>query len=62
VHKAFYAVVELQSILNKDTVSLGRRYYISVLKEYRPHLVLSVHDCLNRGTSNWRARYSGTTT
>src|SRR5580658_4831457 len=49
VHKAFYAVVELQSILNKDTVSLGRRYYVNVLKEYRPHLVLSVHDCLNRG-------------
>ena len=49
VHKAFYAFVELQSILNKETVSLGRRYYVNVLKEYRPHLVLSVHDCLNRG-------------
>jgi len=49
VHKAFYAFVELQSVLNKDTVSLGRRYYVNVLKEYRPHLVLSVHDCLNRG-------------
>jgi len=49
VHKAFYAVVELQSILNKETVTLGRRYYMDVLKEYRPHLVLSVHDCLNRG-------------
>ena len=49
VHKAFYAFVELQSILNKSTVSFGRRYYVNVLKEYRPHLVLSVHDCLNRG-------------
>ena len=49
VHKAFYAFVEMQSILNKDTVSLGRRYYVSVLKDYKPHLVLSVHDCLNRG-------------
>ena len=49
VHKAFYAFVELQSILNKDTVSFGRRYYVSVIREYRPHLVLSVHDCLNRG-------------
>jgi processive 1,2-diacylglycerol beta-glucosyltransferase len=49
VHKAFYAVVELQSMLNQDTVSLGRRYYVNVLKEYRPHLVFSVHDCLNRG-------------
>jgi processive 1,2-diacylglycerol beta-glucosyltransferase len=49
VHKAFYAFVELQSIVNKDTVSFGRRYYVNVIKEYRPHLVLSVHDCLNRG-------------
>jgi processive 1,2-diacylglycerol beta-glucosyltransferase len=49
VHKAFYAVVELQSVLNRKTVSFGRRYYVSVLREYRPHLVLSVHDCLNRG-------------
>ena len=49
VHKAFYAFIELQSILNKDTVSLGRGYYTDVIREYRPHLVLSVHDCLNRG-------------
>jgi processive 1,2-diacylglycerol beta-glucosyltransferase len=49
VHKAFYAFVELQSILNKESVALGRRYYVNVLKEYKPHLVLSVHDCLNRG-------------
>jgi processive 1,2-diacylglycerol beta-glucosyltransferase len=49
VHKAFYAFVELQSILNKKSVSLGRRYYVSLLREYRPHLVFSVHDCLNRG-------------
>jgi hypothetical protein len=31
VHKAFYAFVELQSVLNQDTVSLGRRYYVNVL-------------------------------
>jgi processive 1,2-diacylglycerol beta-glucosyltransferase len=49
VHKAFYAFIELQSIINKDTVSLGRHYYVKVLREYRPHLILSVHDCLNRG-------------
>src|ERR1700722_4408988 len=42
VHKAFYAFVELQTVLNKDDVSLGRRYYVNVLKKYKPHLVLSV--------------------
>ncbi len=49
LHKGFYAVVEGLSILNRRTVTLGRGYYERVLREYRPHLVLSVHDCLNRG-------------
>src|SRR5665213_3506373 len=49
MHKIFYAVVEMLSVLNGRTVTLGRRYYLQVLKEYRPHLVFSVHDCLNRG-------------
>ena len=49
VHKAFYAVVEGLSILNRRSVSFGRAYYLHVLREFRPHLILSVHDCLNRG-------------
>jgi len=49
MHKAFYTVVEGLSLLNRRTVTLGRIYYERVLREYRPHLVFSVHDCLNRG-------------
>ena len=49
VHKAFYAIVEGLSLLNRRTVTLGRGYYERVLREYRPHLVFAVHDCLNRG-------------
>lgn len=49
IHKAFYLFVELLSLLNRRSVSFGRRYYEEVLREYRPHLVFSVHDCLNRG-------------
>lgn len=49
IHKAFYLCVELLSFLNKRSVSFGRGYYQQVLTEYRPHLVFSVHDCLNRG-------------
>ncbi len=49
VHKVFYAVVELLSYLNRRRVTFGAEYYVQVLEEYRPHLVLSVHDCLNRG-------------
>jgi processive 1,2-diacylglycerol beta-glucosyltransferase len=49
IHKAFYLFVELLSLLNRRSVSIGRGYYEGVLREYRPHLVFSVHDCLNRG-------------
>lgn len=49
IHKLLYAAVELLSYLNQRTVALGARYYVAVLREYRPHLVFSVHDCLNRG-------------
>jgi processive 1,2-diacylglycerol beta-glucosyltransferase len=49
LHTAFYTVVEALSFLNRRTVMLGRGYYVEVLEKYRPHLVFSVHDCLNRG-------------
>ena len=49
IHKLFYAFVELLSYLNRRHVTFGAEYYRRVLREYQPHLVLSVHDCLNRG-------------
>ena len=49
LHTVFYMTVEALSYLNRRTVRLGRGYYLDVLEEYRPHLVFSVHDCLNRG-------------
>ena len=49
VHKAFYALVEGLSVLNRRRVTFGKGYYLEVLREYQPHLVFSVHDCLNRG-------------
>ncbi len=49
VHKLFYAVVEGLSWLNRRDVTFGSGYYLRVLEDYRPHLVFSVHDCLNRG-------------
>jgi processive 1,2-diacylglycerol beta-glucosyltransferase len=49
LHKAFYLFVELLGFLNRRSVSIGRGYYERVLREYKPHLVFSVHDCLNRG-------------
>jgi processive 1,2-diacylglycerol beta-glucosyltransferase len=49
IHSAFYAFVELLSFINTTDVTFGRSYYLKVLREYKPHLILSVHDCLNRG-------------
>ena len=49
IHKAFYAMIEGLSVLNRRRVTFGQRYYLQVLESYRPHLVFSVHDCLNRG-------------
>jgi processive 1,2-diacylglycerol beta-glucosyltransferase len=49
VHKLFYAVVEVLSWLIRSSVTFGAGYYLKVLRDYKPHLVFSVHDCLNRG-------------
>jgi processive 1,2-diacylglycerol beta-glucosyltransferase len=49
LHHPYYMVVEGLSIINRDSISFGKRYYRELLREYRPHLVFSVHDCLNRG-------------
>jgi processive 1,2-diacylglycerol beta-glucosyltransferase len=37
------------SYLNRRKVTFGAGYYLEVLRDYQPHLVFSVHDCLNRG-------------
>jgi processive 1,2-diacylglycerol beta-glucosyltransferase len=49
VHIWFYSVVEILSFLNRRRVTFGAGYYLAVLREYKPHLIFSVHDCLNRG-------------
>jgi len=49
LHGIYYTIIEFLAILNRSTVSFGRGYYRRVLEEYRPHLIFSVHDCLNRG-------------
>jgi len=36
-------------IFSRRTAERGRAYYEEVVRNFRPHLVFSVHDCLNRG-------------
>ena len=49
LHHPYYLLVEGLSIINRDSISFGKKYYRQLLREYRPHLIFSVHDCLNRG-------------
>jgi len=49
IHKLFYALVEILSYLNRRQVTFGSSYFLEVISEYKPHLIFSVHDCLNRG-------------
>jgi processive 1,2-diacylglycerol beta-glucosyltransferase len=48
-HHPYYLMVEGLRFLNGRRVFVGNRYYTQVLENYLPHLVFSVHDCLNRG-------------
>ncbi len=59
MHRAFFLCVELLSLINRRSVGWGRRYYETVLRAYQPHLVLSVHDCLNRGYFHLARRVLG---
>jgi processive 1,2-diacylglycerol beta-glucosyltransferase len=49
LHHPYYLLIEGLRFLNRSGVILGKRYYTQVLENYQPHLVFSVHDCLNRG-------------
>jgi processive 1,2-diacylglycerol beta-glucosyltransferase len=49
LHKPYFTLVETLALVNRSSVQWGRGYYERVLREFRPHLVFSVHDCLNRG-------------
>ena len=48
-HHPYYVLVEGLSLLNRGSVFLGGKYYREMIGSFRPHLVFSVHDCLNRG-------------
>lgn len=49
LHTPYYTLVEALSYLNSSSVQFGAGYYRRIVQEYRPHLIFSVHDCLNRG-------------
>lgn len=48
-HHVYYNIIELQELINPGTVSLGRDYYIQLLNDFQPQVIISVHDALNKG-------------
>jgi len=49
LHNPYWLIVEAFGVLQKRKLKFGNKFYRKLLEEYRPHLVFSVHDFLNRG-------------
>lgn len=49
LHNIYWHIAELYAASQQKQVGCGRRYYCNLLTNLRPHVVFSVHDCLNRG-------------
>jgi processive 1,2-diacylglycerol beta-glucosyltransferase len=49
LHNIYWWIAEGFAKMQGAKLSFGRGYYLSRLTQFRPHLVISMHDCLNRG-------------
>ncbi len=49
LHNIYFFIVELFIFTHGQSVSFGGRYYRNLLREFRPDVILSVHDSTNRG-------------
>jgi processive 1,2-diacylglycerol beta-glucosyltransferase len=49
LHNAYWFIAEGFARMQGKKLSFGRAYYQRLLACYRPNLVVSMHDCLNRG-------------
>jgi len=49
LHHIYWPIVELFTAAHSQRVTYGGGYYRRLLRDYRPHVVFSVHDSLNRG-------------
>ena len=49
LHNFYWCFIEIYGALTQHLPWFGDRYYKNLLLDYRPHLVFSVHDFLNRG-------------
>jgi processive 1,2-diacylglycerol beta-glucosyltransferase len=49
LHNIYWFIAEIFARAQGKKLSFGRSYYRKMLSEFRPHLIISMHDCLNRG-------------
>ena len=49
LHHLYWWVVELFGFVSEHLFLLGSSYYKRKLRQFRPHLILSLHDSTNRG-------------
>ncbi len=49
LHHLYWWIVELFGFISEHFFLLGASYYKRILRQFRPHLILSLHDSTNRG-------------
>lgn len=49
LHNFYWMIVELIFSGSQNKVPFGRRYYRQLITDFRPHLIISMHDSLNCG-------------
>jgi processive 1,2-diacylglycerol beta-glucosyltransferase len=49
LHNIYWHIAEVFARFQGKKLSFGRDYYLKLLSAFRPHLIVSMHDCLNRG-------------
>lgn len=49
IYLPYWYFLEIFGGLFKFRILLGKRYYEKVIKEFKPHLIISVHDFTNKG-------------
>ena len=60
-HHLYYSIGEIFGAVQRDEVQVGRSYYDSLLQEFQPDVILSVHNMLNRGHFAYAKRRLGPT-
>ncbi len=49
LHNVYWFIAEGFARMQGERLSFGRSYFVRLLRDFRPDLVVSMHDCLNRG-------------